>query len=242
MEWRLKSIPVETVVTLVVGLAAGVLLTSALDRARQAPPFPPVAGFAGMPGAAMGPGAPSTPWQNPSGAGQGLAAAPEGYAGGYQGPAQALAPSPMGGDSLQSKMQRFQQRVQQLQSQGRDLSSIGGIMKDFPSLVQAGRKQEAEALIDRALDAVEQTPAGQAFGPAGPGALPGSQGSAAIQQKLQRLQQSLPAYMRNGGDPSAVQPLLQKLDGFMRSGKPQDAEPTVDRILAIVERSSGARP
>ncbi len=55
---------------------------------------------------------------------------------------------------LRPKMERLQHAIAQAQRDGKDLSSVAEAMKDFESLLKQMRVQEAEAAIDRALEAV----------------------------------------------------------------------------------------
>ena len=52
---------------------------------------------------------------------------------------------------LEGKMQNVQEGVQGWQNAGRDPSSVAEIMQEFEPLMKAGKHNEAEAVLDRAL-------------------------------------------------------------------------------------------
>lgn len=55
---------------------------------------------------------------------------------------------------LRPKMERLQRAIAQAQHDGKDLSRVAEAMKDFESLMKQMRVTEAEAAIDRALEAI----------------------------------------------------------------------------------------
>ena len=71
-----------------------------------------------------------------------------------QGPpenAMAAGPTP----AIQAKMERLQAGIQQWQRDGRDPSPIGRAMQKFEPLMQAGQFEEAETVLDSALQLLE---------------------------------------------------------------------------------------
>lgn len=70
---------------------------------------------------------------------------------GAGGPAQAGATK----ERLQSRIKKVQAGVQKWQEAGRDPSAVGRIMEEFKPLIDAGKIAEAEAVLDRALKALE---------------------------------------------------------------------------------------
>lgn len=84
--------------------------------------------------------------------------------------------------SLPRKMEKLQAGVKTWQSEGRDPSPIGEIMRDFEPLMKADKIGEAEAVIDRALAALEgkETPAD------------------VVGQKLRRLHERVQDLVRRG--------------------------------------------
>jgi len=56
---------------------------------------------------------------------------------------------------LQAKVQKIEEGVQKWQEDGRDPSPIGTIMQEFDPLMKAGKIQEAEAVLDLALKALQ---------------------------------------------------------------------------------------
>jgi hypothetical protein len=84
-------------------------------------------------------------------------------------PLQMGPPQPPGGEgegqppaSLQQKMNQLHAAVEKWQEEGRDLSPVWQIMRDFQLLMQQRKFTEAEALVDRALKLLgEATPEGQ---------------------------------------------------------------------------------
>src|SRR5579863_2182680 len=133
MEIKLKQETLKTVVVLVVGFAAGAAFVRIARKPEPQSPSSPPAMI-------------ETNAMNPVPLAAGNQAGPQ------------MMP-PTGGDSFQSKMQKFQEAVRRRQQEGRDLSEIGRIMTEFQPLAQAGKTQEAEAVLDRALAALDNTPA-----------------------------------------------------------------------------------
>ncbi|MGQ0635571.1 MAG: Spy/CpxP family protein refolding chaperone [Planctomycetaceae bacterium] len=59
---------------------------------------------------------------------------------------------------LDGKLRRFEATIREWQVKGRDASAVGAIMEEFVPLMKAGRLNEAEAVLDRALKALGQDP------------------------------------------------------------------------------------
>ena len=55
-----------------------------------------------------------------------------------------------------------------------------------------------------------------------------------LPEKMQRLQVRMPLWLRAGGDPRLVQPLLEAMWAYLRANRPGDAEATMDRLLALI--------
>jgi hypothetical protein len=58
---------------------------------------------------------------------------------------------------------------------------------------------------------------------------------AAVQAKVKQIQTRFPAWIASGGDPSRIGPLGQELDVAIRAGRFDEADKTIDRILAILD-------
>jgi gluconolactonase len=56
---------------------------------------------------------------------------------------------------IQGKIQKLQEGIQKWQSEGKDPSPIGQIMQEFGPLIESGKLKEAEAILDKALKALE---------------------------------------------------------------------------------------
>lgn len=69
---------------------------------------------------------------------------------------QAVAPVEDRGAKLQRKMKAIGEGVQRWQRQGQDPAPIGRIMQRFEPLVKAGKIDEAEAVLDEALRALDE--------------------------------------------------------------------------------------
>jgi len=54
-------------------------------------------------------------------------------------------------DSMRGKMQRLQERIKQMQDQGRDPSALIGAAAQGKRLIEEGKPQDAEAALDKAL-------------------------------------------------------------------------------------------
>ncbi len=59
----------------------------------------------------------------------------------------------------------------------------------------------------------------------------------AFQDKMHRLQRELPAWVQQSGQPARVQPLVKKLEAFVKDRKWQEADRVADEILSLM--SSG---
>ncbi|MGQ0634759.1 MAG: Spy/CpxP family protein refolding chaperone [Planctomycetaceae bacterium] len=59
---------------------------------------------------------------------------------------------------LEDKLKRIQAGAEKLLATGRDPSAVGAIVENFEPLMKEGKLKEAEALLDRALKALEQYP------------------------------------------------------------------------------------
>ena len=129
-------------------------------------------------------------------------------------------------------MNQLQQMQTKRREAGEDVSEIEKIMTQVGPLMQSGKIDEAEKLIDQAIAAAQSgkemsqassTPSGQ----------PG-QPSVSLGQKVQGLHEHLQAWISSGGDTSKIGPLVQRLQTLMQSGNQVEAEKVVDEILAIV--------
>jgi len=56
-----------------------------------------------------------------------------------------------------------------------------------------------------------------------------------IQQKMDQVQQLVPQWVAAGGNHDTIAPLGQQVDGYMKAGRPKEAEEVLDQILAIVK-------
>ena len=108
-------------------------------------------------------------------------------------------------------------------------------MAEVGPLMQSGKIDEAEKLIDQAIAAAQSgKKVSQASSmPSGQPGQPG-QPSASLGQKVQGLHEHLQAWISSGGDTSKIGPLVQRLQSLMQAGNQVEAEKVVDEILAIV--------
>jgi hypothetical protein len=60
--------------------------------------------------------------------------------------------------------------------------------------------------------------------------------SSSLQTKMHKIQNDLPVWIQKTGNQSKVAPLLQKLDGYIKNQKPQEAEKVADEILNLIEK------
>ena len=133
------------------------------------------------------------------------------------------------------KVSQLQQIQAKRRQAGGDVSEIEKIMAEVGPLLQNGKVDEAEKLIDQAIAAAQsgkKVSQASSMPPGQPGE-PG-QPSASLGQKVQGLHEHLQAWISSGGDTSKIGPLVQRLQTLMQSGNQVEAEKVVDEILAIV--------
>ena len=54
-------------------------------------------------------------------------------------------------------MEKLQNGLSRLRQQGKDLTPVAEIMRDFQAKMQSGEGEEAEALLDQALELLEES-------------------------------------------------------------------------------------
>ena len=60
--------------------------------------------------------------------------------------------------------------------------------------------------------------------------------AAAFRDKMHRLQRELPAWVQQSGQQARVQPLIKRLEAFMKDQKWQEADRVADEILSLMSR------
>lgn len=58
-----------------------------------------------------------------------------------------------------------------------------------------------------------------------------------LPQKVHKLQERLPVWLKAGGDAKKVEPLLEEMWRHLRANRPADAEAAVDRLLTLIGES-----
>jgi hypothetical protein len=58
-----------------------------------------------------------------------------------------------------------------------------------------------------------------------------------IEGKMRQFHDALPQWVRNGGDPGRIEPLVHTLQEYIKAGKSQEAERELDELLSIVTAS-----
>lgn len=133
--------------------------------------------------------------------------------------------------SLQKKMQRLRNLVENLQQQDVDLQAVGDVMQDFEPLAQEQKFREAEALVDRALKiATELTSsAARQTGP-----------PRTLQQKLKTMQYLMERQRQAGLDMKRIDAIRQEIQPLMDRKKFSEAEALLDRALKLLRESMAA--
>ena len=78
----------------------------------------------------------------------------------------------------------------------------------------------------------------------GPGGIVAADVQQRIQEKVREVQTKFPKWVESGGDPSRLETLRKDVDDYMKTGRLEDVEDTLDKILAIMEgrTPSDSRP
>ena len=68
--------------------------------------------------------------------------------------------------------------------------------------------------------------------------------SQAFQEKMHRIQKELPGWVQKSGKQAQAMPLVQKLEGFLKARKWQEADKVADELLALMkgEKPGAAKP
>ena len=90
------------------------------------------------------------------------------------------------------------------------------------------RRATGEPRFHRSLSQVSQR--------AIPGGGPGSR-DYGLPQKVHKVQERLPVWLKAGGDAKKVEPLLEEMWRQLRANRPAEAEAAVDRLLAVIGES-----
>jgi Tol biopolymer transport system component len=129
---------------------------------------------------------------------------------------------------------RVQKKVQQVQDTFPKWVSAGGNPRRLEPLTQKldaymkeGRLAEAEQMLDQIL-AVLQGKEEAANADIGETVVE------RVQRKAKEFQERLPLWGGSGGDPNKIRPLAEQLDRYLKAGQPEQAEPILDQLLAIV--------
>jgi len=142
------------------------------------------------------------------------------------------APAQAGGQPparIQKKLQQLQATVHKLKAEGRDISSVREIVHEFRPLMDAGKFQEAEAVLDRALARAGDLSSAEPGGP-----------PASLQQKMARLQELAQQRQQAGGDMEPVVAIADGVQPLLDQHKYSEAEAQVDRAIALIIQTSPA--
>jgi hypothetical protein len=143
--------------------------------------------------------------------------------------------------SLQAKMQRLHTLFERRKQEGADLQPVEEVMHDFHPLMDQQKYAEAEAVVDRALKLLGNSPAPQAAPPppqagATPGGVPPS-----LQAKMARLETLEQKREQEGSDVAPVVAIADGVQPLIEQQKFSEAEALVDRALELVEKGAPAK-
>lgn len=136
--------------------------------------------------------------------------------------------------------QRIQQKINTLQTslpewiaEGGDQKVISTSMEKVGSLMQNGRPDEAEKLLDVVLGLTKshdkQPPNLSSNAPELN--LPNR-----IQQKLSKVQSQMPNYLKAGGNQIEVSAKMNQIGNLMQTSRPDEAEHMLDSVLAVISK------
>ena len=129
---------------------------------------------------------------------------------------------------VHDKAKEVQTRFPEWVRAGGDPSRLESLPQQVDSHIKANELTEAEAVLDQILAILNG-----ASLPAAPASDPAAQ-QARLQEKAQRFQQQAPLWVSAGGDPSVIDPLGKKLDGYLKAAQLDRAETVLDELLALV--------
>ena len=136
--------------------------------------------------------------------------------------------------SLQQKVQRMQTLIERRQQEGADMQPVGELLQDFDPLMQQQKFTEAEALVDRVLKLLGDSPTPASPAPAQqPGATSGSV-PPSLQAKMARLQALAQKRQDEGFDMAPVAAVADGVQPLIDQQKYTEAEAQVDRALKLL--------
>ncbi len=145
---------------------------------------------------------------------------------------------------IQGKIKKLQEGVQKWQNEGKDPSPIAQLMQQFGPLMQDGKVEEAEKILDKALAELaikdQDTPPAKSDVPS-PTPAPGKL-EERIQQKAERVQAGIQKWTEEDKDPSAVAAIIQEAGSLFQGGKAKEGEAKLDEALALLEGKPEGKP
>ena len=137
---------------------------------------------------------------------------------------------------------RIQEKAKQVQETFPKWVKAGGNQRRLEPLTQeldghmnAGRLADAEKTLDQIL-AILRNEEGAA-----PSATAANETVIErVKRKAKEFDEKAPLWASNGGDPNKIRPLAERLDGFLKAGQPERAEPILDQLLEIVSAAPAA--
>jgi Spy/CpxP family protein refolding chaperone len=137
---------------------------------------------------------------------------------------------------LRTKLAKIQDEIQARAAAGQPPRDVIELMQKFPELMQNGRLDDAEALLARALRALDGGGAQRPGNAGDPNRLP-----AQLTGKIQRLQERAQQLQQQGGDVTAIQDVMKKIPQLIQQGKVDEAVQLIDETLQKDEQTS-SRP
>jgi negative regulator of replication initiation len=136
--------------------------------------------------------------------------------------------------SLQQKVHRLQALIERREQAGADMQPVGELMEELDPLLRQQKYTEAEALVDRALKLLGDSPTPESPAPAQqPGATSGGV-PPSLQAKMARLQALAEKREAEGFNMEPVGPVADGIQPLMEQKKYAEAEALVDRVLKLL--------
>jgi Tol biopolymer transport system component len=141
----------------------------------------------------------------------------------------------------QSDVQRrVQDKVKQVETTFPKWVQAGGNPRTLEPLTEqldrhmkAGRLAEGEKILDQILTILRnEKPA--------PAAASNETVVQRVQRKAKEFDSKAPLWVAGGGDPNRIRPIAERLDVQLKAGRPTEAEPILDELLAIVNEAPSA--
>ncbi|MEO5742289.1 MAG: hypothetical protein ABIS29_17010 [Vicinamibacterales bacterium] len=145
----------------------------------------------------------------------------------------ATSPRSDAGARVQEKVTQVQETLPKWAASGGNPRLLEPLPQELEGHLRAGRLTDAEHTVDRILSILQNEQGGA-------GAAVPETALERLQRKAKEFEAKAPLWVQNGGDPNRIRPLAERLDVHLKAGRPNEAEPLLDELLAIVNDSPRA--